>query len=28
VRFDHGHASLARQWSRQLRQLFLGRFDV
>ena len=28
VRFDHGHASLARQWSRQLRQLFLARFDV
>lgn len=28
LRFDHGHAPLARQWYRQLRQLFLGRFDV
>jgi putative peptide zinc metalloprotease protein len=28
LRFDHGHASLARQWYRQLRQLFLSTFDV
>jgi putative peptide zinc metalloprotease protein len=28
VRFDHGQASLARQWYRRLRQLFLARFDV
>ena len=28
LRFDHGEATLARQWYRQLRQLFLGRFDV
>ena len=28
LRFDHGHAPLAQQWYRQLRQLFLGRFDV
>ena len=28
LRFDHGHAPLARQWYRQLRQLFLARFDV
>jgi putative peptide zinc metalloprotease protein len=28
VRFDHGRAPLARQWYRDLRQLFLGRFDA
>jgi putative peptide zinc metalloprotease protein len=28
LRLDHGQAPLARQWYRQLRQLFLGRFDV
>lgn len=28
VRFDHGHESLAAQWYRQGRQLFLARFNV
>lgn len=28
VRFDHGHESLAVQWYRQGRQLFLARFNV
>jgi putative peptide zinc metalloprotease protein len=28
VRFDHGRAPLAQQWYRQLRQLFLSKFDV
>jgi len=28
LRFDHGRAPLASQWYRQLRQLFLSRFDV
>jgi putative peptide zinc metalloprotease protein len=28
LRFDHGRAPLARQWYRQLRQLFLSTFDV
>ena len=28
VRFDYGRAPLATQWSRQLRQLFLSRFNV
>jgi len=28
VRFDHGREPLAAQWYRQLRQLFLARFDV
>ena len=28
LRFDHDRAPLARQWCRQLRQLFLTRFDV
>jgi putative peptide zinc metalloprotease protein len=28
LRFDHGRAPLAIQWYRQLRQLFLSRFDV
>jgi putative peptide zinc metalloprotease protein len=28
LRFDHGRAPLAQQWYRQLRQLFLARFDV
>jgi putative peptide zinc metalloprotease protein len=28
LRFDHGDAPLARQWSRRLRQLFLARFDA
>jgi putative peptide zinc metalloprotease protein len=28
LRFDHGRAPLAQQWYRQLRQLFLGRFDA
>jgi putative peptide zinc metalloprotease protein len=28
VRFDHGRAPLTHQWSRQLRQLFLARFDA
>jgi putative peptide zinc metalloprotease protein len=28
VRFDHGNEPLAAQWYRQLRQLFLARFDV
>jgi putative peptide zinc metalloprotease protein len=28
LRFDHGHAPLAEQWYRQLRQLFLSQFDV
>ena len=28
LRFDHGHATLARQWYRRVRQLFLSRFDV
>jgi putative peptide zinc metalloprotease protein len=28
LRFDHGHATLAQQWSRRLRQLFLSKFDV
>jgi putative peptide zinc metalloprotease protein len=28
LRFDHGRAPLARQWYRQLRQVFLSQFDV
>jgi putative peptide zinc metalloprotease protein len=28
VRFDHGYGSLASQWYRSLRQLFLSRFNV
>jgi putative peptide zinc metalloprotease protein len=28
LRFDHGHATLAQQWYRQLRQLFLSKLDV
>jgi putative peptide zinc metalloprotease protein len=28
LRFDHGRAPLARQWARQLRQLFLSRLDA
>jgi putative peptide zinc metalloprotease protein len=28
LRFDHGQATLARQWYRRVRQLFLSRFDV
>jgi putative peptide zinc metalloprotease protein len=28
LRFDHGRATLARQWYRRVRQLFLSRFDV
>ena len=28
LRFDHGHAPLGQQWYRQLRQLFLARFDL
>jgi putative peptide zinc metalloprotease protein len=28
LRFDHGRAPLAQQWYRQLRELFLARFDV
>jgi putative peptide zinc metalloprotease protein len=28
VRFDHGNETLARQWFRRLRQLFLSRFNV
>jgi putative peptide zinc metalloprotease protein len=28
LRFDHGYAPLGQQWYRQVRQLFLGRFDV
>ena len=28
LRFDHGRMPLVRQWYRQLRQLFLTRFDV
>jgi putative peptide zinc metalloprotease protein len=28
LRFDHGRATLAEQWSRRLRQLFLSKFDV
>lgn len=28
LRFDHGRATLARQWYRRARQLFLSRFDV
>jgi putative peptide zinc metalloprotease protein len=28
VRFDHGSETLGQQWYRQLRQLFLGKFEV
>jgi putative peptide zinc metalloprotease protein len=28
VRFDHGTESLGQQWYRQIRQLFLGKFEV
>ncbi|MGH7229219.1 MAG: hypothetical protein ACREIH_08385, partial [Nitrospiraceae bacterium] len=28
VRFTHGWAPLSTQWTRQLRQLFLSRFNV
>jgi putative peptide zinc metalloprotease protein len=28
LRFDHGRATLARQWYRKVRQLFLSRFDA
>jgi putative peptide zinc metalloprotease protein len=28
VRFDHGWEPLAVQWARELRQLFLARFNV
>jgi putative peptide zinc metalloprotease protein len=28
VRFDHGRQPLAQQWYRELRQLFLARFNV
>jgi putative peptide zinc metalloprotease protein len=28
VRFDHGRVPLAAQWYRQMREIFLSRFNV